>query len=659
MPQFLVQIPDKPGFYEQRMKRRAQHLENFKTNLLGKISIAGGGCFSSDPAEAMAEGKPLPFIGSALILDVESIDEAKKIIESDIYAEPDGPWDTKNATGRLLHSKRNARPFIRLHGTEPSWNLSVKRSVQVFGAVALTATGLVYYDDVKYHATALLRVGRVIPVVSLCFADYGWTLRKDDAEALKACHLRCANRALKLIETNAGIFIKLGQHVSAMTYVLPPEWTTTFIPLQDQCPVSSIDDIAEMIKEDTGHAIDDLFSEFSSEPLGTASLAQVHKAVTKSTGESVAVKLQHPSLKRFIPIDVTTTRAIFTAMNYFFPQYPMIWLADELESSIFVELDFTAEADNAIRTSEHFATRNYQKLTAIRIPKIHWCVPRILVMEYVEGARLDDAEYLYKHAISRRQVAECLANIFNDMIFTPGVNLHCDPHGGNLAIRALEKPKNGHNFEIILYDHGLYRQVSLGTRYNYAGLWLSLISGDLEGMKDYAKEFAHIKDSDLALFVSVITGRTSKSVESKEFLMSFRTKEEREKMVSSIAGGSIFGKIIRLLSHVPPIVLLIFKTNDLVRNLDESLLFADYDGPKDDMSLIQRAKCDLVAKDKPRSYKQFLIMAKYAAWTRLAFDRARFRKSWFSIFLVPYSYLKFFATVAVIDFYDCIFWLRS
>ncbi len=69
---------------------------------------------------------------------------------------------------------------------------------------------------------------------------------------LGACHKRCAERTLRVLEQNGSIFIKLGQHLSSMNYLLPQEWTTTFIPLQDHCPVSSYESIAEMVLQDTG-----------------------------------------------------------------------------------------------------------------------------------------------------------------------------------------------------------------------------------------------------------------------------------------------------------------------------------------------------------------------------------------------------------------------
>ena len=157
-----------------------------------------------------------------------------------------------------------------------------------------------------------------------------------------------------MLEKNGSIFIKLGQHLSSMGYLLPLEWTTTFIPLQDKCPVSSIESIADMFIADTGKPIDELFSSFDSEPIGAASLAQVHIGTLKESGQKVAVKVQHPALAEWVPLDLALTRFTFAMLKRFFPEYDLEWLSKEMDFSLPVELDFRCEAENATRASEYF-----------------------------------------------------------------------------------------------------------------------------------------------------------------------------------------------------------------------------------------------------------------------------------------------------------------
>lgn len=139
-----------------------------------------------------------------------------------------------------------------------------------------------------------------------------------------------------------------------MSYLLPLEWTTTFIPLQDNCPVSSIESIQNLLVTDTGHTMDELFETFEPTPIGAASLAQVHIATLKDSGNKVAVKVQHPVLAEWVPLDLALTRFTFSMLKRFFPEYDLEWLSREMDMSLPQELDFRNEARNAARTSEYF-----------------------------------------------------------------------------------------------------------------------------------------------------------------------------------------------------------------------------------------------------------------------------------------------------------------
>lgn len=175
---------------------------------------------------------------------------------------------------------------------------------------------------------------------------------------LSACHQRCADRTLRVLRANGSIFIKLGQHLSSMNYLLPPQWTTTFIPLQDQCPMSSYESIARMFERDTGHSVDDIFMEFDRLPIGAASLAQVHLARLKGDGRKVAVKVQHPALEEWVPLDLGLTRFTFATLKNWFPEYDLEWLSQEMDTSLPQELDFEREAGNAQRTAAYFETKD-------------------------------------------------------------------------------------------------------------------------------------------------------------------------------------------------------------------------------------------------------------------------------------------------------------
>ncbi|KAI6781687.1 ABC1 family protein-like protein [Emericellopsis cladophorae] len=422
------------------------------------------------------------------------------------------------------------------------------------------------------------RTTRVATALAVCINDYRTTLNtrevtSDETEKdvlLKACHQRCADRTLKVLEKNGGIYIKLGQHLSAMNYLLPSEWTTTFLPLQDKCPVSSFDSIQDMFKKDTGEDLWFYFSEFAEEPIGAASLAQVHIATMKDTGRKVAVKVQHPELEAWAPLDLATTRFTFSTLKRFFPEYDLEWLSSEMDVSLPKELNFVEEADNARRMKEHFAKLPELPLV---IPEVLWAKKRILVMACEPGKRPDDLEYLDANGIDRDEVSSTFGRIFNEMIFGDGAPLHCDPHGGNIAIRKNDSRRRfgrGPNFDIILYDHGLYRDIPLPLRRSYAKMWLAVIDGDVPRMKKYAYEVAGIEEKDFPLFASAITGRDYSIVSKQGSILQTRTSDEQQNISGALQEGLIVD-LVQLLSRVPRIILLILKTNDLTRSLDENL----------------------------------------------------------------------------------------
>ena len=340
-----------------------------------------------------------------------------------------------------------------------------------------------------------------------------------------------------------------------MNYLLPLEWTTTFIPLQDKCPVSSYDSIEQMFLKDTGSPISSHFDEFEPTPIGAASLAQVHLAKLKRSGQRVAVKVQHPALEEWVPLDLALTKFTFSTLKRFFPEYDLEWLSTEMELSLPQELDFALEGQNAMRTKEHF-----QKIPSspLVVPNVEWGLRRILVMEYISGRRTDDLDYIDSNGIDRDEVSAALARIFNEMIFgdTP---LHCDPHGGNIAIRkntSRRKP----NFDIVLYDHGLYREISPQLQRDYAKLWLAVIDADEQRMRKSAFDVAGITDADFPLFASAITGRDYMAA--TQSVVSTRTDQEKEVISEAMADGMLT-QLVQLLGKVPRIILLILKTNDL------------------------------------------------------------------------------------------------
>ena len=401
----------------------------------------------------------------------------------------------------------------------------------------------------------------------------------------KECHTRSAKRLLEALKKNSGIYVKLGQHLAAVQ-VLPPEWTTTMRPLQDQCFPTPLAEIDEMLRHDLGHTLDELFSEVDPTPIGVASLAQVHRATDRRTGEQVAVKVQHPDLEEFARVDMATVTFSLALVKRVFPDFEFTWLGEEMNEMLPIEMDFRHEAINAARCRDQF--RPFKGKTSLYIPDVLWAEHRCIVMEYIEGARVDDLRYLKDHDIDRNQVSRELSRIFSQMVYLNGY-FHADPHHGNLLIRPRPpRSSSPYNFEICLLDHGQYFDIPDDLRVNYAKFWLSLIkptsASTTNERKKYAKLVGNIDDDMYPILESAITGRINMSDPSNEPETSFGrrpsslldSKNMDDKELAKLRSAmmereGLIVSIFELLRSLPRRMLMILKLSDLQRSLDNSL----------------------------------------------------------------------------------------
>ncbi|KAM0790557.1 hypothetical protein ACM66B_004426 [Microbotryomycetes sp. NB124-2] len=464
-------------------------------------------------------------------------------------------------------------------------------------AVIVIAAGV---GTVMYHVFApfrhlviaadrCLRVGWA---VFWCIVDYKVLFRKEwpdtpegkqqRHEDYENTHSKCAVRIREVLKKNGGIYIKLGQHLSAVQ-LIPVPWSEAMKPLQDQCFPTPLPELQQLFLSDVGAPLSAFFSTFDPTPIGVASLAQVHRATDRKTGKQVAVKVMHPDLEEFAQIDMKTTTMMLKLVKRVFPSFEFTWLGEEMEENLPLEMDFRHEAANAERCRADFKSLKH---TTLVVPKVLWAKKRAMVMEFIEGARIDDLAYLAKHQIDRNQVAKQLQHIFSRMIYVTGF-FHADPHGGNLLIRpAQPDSRSPYNFEIVLLDHGLYFDMSAELRVNYAKLWLSLISPGSPEVDKQRRKYAYlvgkIDDEMYPLFQAAITGRAalddpfmSRDDGTKRgsvMELGESTLAEQKRMRHAIVETEgLMQSLFELLRRVPRRLLMVLKVNDLARALDNSL----------------------------------------------------------------------------------------
>lgn len=357
-------------------------------------------------------------------------------------------------------------------------------------------------------------------------------------------------------------------------------------PLQDQCEPTPYKDVEALFLKDMGVPISEIFDEFNPTPVGVASLAQVHIGRHRKSGRPVAVKLQHPHLAEFCDIDMEMVEVTLGWIKYWFPEFEFTWLAEEMRTNLPKEMDFIHEANNAARTTDEFK----DIWTSLYIPEVITATKRVLIMEYIQGGRVDDLKYLADANIDRNKVALELSRIFNQMVFINGW-FHADPHPGNLLIRpAPPGSKSPYNFEIVLLDHGLYFDIDPQLRVNYGKLWLSLIapasSSTNADRRKYAELVGNISADLYPVFEAALTGRatlegawgddeeeSSMARASSVIDMRPQSEEEMEAIRNAvISREGLLLSVFDVLRRVPRRVLMVLKLNDLTRSLDYALM---------------------------------------------------------------------------------------
>eukprot|EP00095_Tigriopus_kingsejongensis_P002163 maker-scaffold248_size238799-snap-gene-1.33 protein:Tk02163 transcript:maker-scaffold248_size238799-snap-gene-1.33-mRNA-1 annotation:"hypothetical protein LOTGIDRAFT_121554" len=444
----------------------------------------------------------------------------------------------------------------------------VKAGLALGGATGLYATYRFVNSeegDFDIYNIGVARFGRAAITVAAIGLDYkkslfGPTVDHEGPEYQQIkcdCHQRSADRLLKLCCDNGGCFIKVGQHIGALDYLLPEEYVKTMKVLHHKAPEMALKDVLAVLREDLDQEPLELFAEFDEKPLGTASLAQVHRARLKD-GAEVAVKVQHRYVRNHSFVDIATMDILVRAVGFVFPDFEFMWLAEEMKKNLPLELSFTEEGKNAEKISVLM-----DKFSWLKIPAIHWelTTDRILVMEYCPGGHINDAEYIKKHKINPWDISKKLGQMYAEMIFRYGY-VHCDPHPGNVLV---QKDDSGHD-QIVLLDHGLYTQLTHDFRGNYANFWLSILNADTEGIKVYADKLG--VGQLYGLFACMVSGRSWSSIQKgigKNEKSSAESKEIKDNAQMYIK------QIADVLAFVNRQMILLFKTNDLLRGIEYSL----------------------------------------------------------------------------------------
>ena len=248
-------------------------------------------------------------------------------------------------------------------------------------------------------------------------------------------------------------FIKLGQLLSARPDILPAGWVAELAALQDSVPAFGFAEVQTVLEQELGQRCAEVI-DLDPEPLGAASLAQVHRASLRS-GRQVVLKVQRPGLDRLFRLDLDVMQQVAAVLQ----RHPS-WgrgrdwpaMARECRRVLLRELDFRVEAQYAARFRQQFLDDD-----RIRIPGVVWELSsrRVLCLDYLPGIKINDREALIEAGIDPSAVAEIGAASYLKQLVRFGF-FHADPHPGNLAVAF--------DGALIYYDFGMMGLLSDALR---------------------------------------------------------------------------------------------------------------------------------------------------------------------------------------------------
>ncbi|WP_353095003.1 lipopolysaccharide core heptose(II) kinase RfaY [Tissierella praeacuta] len=273
------------------------------------------------------------------------------------------------------------------------------------------------------------------------------------------------NELRLFLEDLGPTFIKIGQILSTRPDLLSKEYILELEKLQDDVKPESFHVMQKIIETNLGGPISDVFVDFETTPLASASLAEVYLARLK-TGEEVVLKVQRPFVREKILADIAILNKLapfikFTTKNEVLDVKSVI---EEIKTATERELDFLVEKENIKKFNSNNKDIKYIKNIAVYE---RYCTSHILVMEFISGIKIDDTSTLLTEGYDIKEIAQKLIYNYFKQIFEDGF-FHADPHPGNLLI---------HNNKIGFIDFGLMGSLDQGIKKKF-NLFLEGIATD-------------------------------------------------------------------------------------------------------------------------------------------------------------------------------------
>lgn len=335
--------------------------------------------------------------------------------------------------------------------------------------------------------------GRAIKVYTtykVCQARAG--LAKDPVEREQIWdqqHQYAADRLYSLCVDLGGFFLKSGQFM-AKPDLVPAAWVKRLSVLHDAAPADAFPVVRRVLEGELGGRLEAHFSAFEETPVGSASIAQVHRAKLRNSGAEVAVKVQHPGSESLVMTDLKNHRLFAAFLQKCELPFDLLSMVIELERQVKHEFDFVREAASMDRIAASLAAQ-YKRRPPVLVPR---SVPgmvtrRVLVMDYMDGVQImrmgdemrrrgiDPSGRIARMA--KNNILRDLTAAYGHMILRDG-HFQADPHPGNILIC-----KGG---RVALLDYGQTKVLTERMRLQYANLVLAICADDVDKIGEIYKD---------------------------------------------------------------------------------------------------------------------------------------------------------------------------
>ncbi|MEQ8197063.1 MAG: AarF/UbiB family protein [Clostridiaceae bacterium] len=257
-----------------------------------------------------------------------------------------------------------------------------------------------------------------------------------------------AEKLREAFEKLGPTFMKIGQILSTRPDIISEEYIEEFKKLQNDANKLPIEEVKKVFREEMKEDVDKYFMYFNEKPLASASVSQVHEAILKN-GQKVVVKVQRPNIDRMMEEDMKILLRIarFLKGRVKGTLIDPLEALNEIKATTEKELDFTIEGENLKRFKECNI-----KVIPLKVPDMvkGFSTPKILVMEKIEGIKINDKETLINRGYDIDDISEKLVGIYFKQVFKDGF-FHGDPHPGNIFIS---------DKKICFIDFGIMGEIS-------------------------------------------------------------------------------------------------------------------------------------------------------------------------------------------------------